>query len=295
MPPLEIIEVGPRDGLQNECANLTLVQRKTLIENLMHAGLKRIEVGACVSPQKVPQMAQSTELAQSIKPTANTSLSLLVPNQRGLDDALATRVGEIAVFTACSDGFTRANIGCDRATALARFKDLVSQAKQQKRRVRGYLSTIIECPYDGPTPPSDVVKSCEQLLAIGCDEISLGETLGVATPFQIQALLKQLLKHIPVDVLALHCHDTYGQALANVWVGLELGICKFDAAIAGLGGCPFAKGASGNLATEDLIYLLQSQGAVPEINLAELARIGKECCDWLGRETHSRAGTAILS
>ena len=222
-------------------------------------------------------------------------MSLLVPNQRGLDDALATSVGEVAVFTACSDGFTKANIGCDRVTAIARFRDLVAQAKQHKRRVRGYLSTIVQCPYDGPTHPDEVVKSCEQLLEIGCDEISLGETLGVATPVQMKGLLNRLLTHFPADVLALHCHDTYGQALANIWVGLELGIYKFDASVAGLGGCPFAKGASGNLATEDLVYLLQSQGAVPEINLAELARIGKECCDWLGRATHSRAGAALLS
>lgn len=293
MPDVEIIEVGPRDGLQNEAHPLSFHQRKVFIEDLASTGLKRIEIGACVSTKKVPQMAQSADLARALITPTDVDLSLLVANERGLQDALQTPVHEVAVFTACSDAFVQANIGCDVAASLARFTPLVQQAKKNNKRVRGYLSTIVCCPYEGAIPVKKVHQISQHLLSIGCDEVSLGETLGVATPDTMKALLTSLLLDIPAQQLALHCHDTYGQALANVWAALELGLHKFDTSVAGLGGCPFAPGASGNLATEDLVYSLQHSGILKQINLARLAQIGAACCQQLKRSNTSRVGQAL--
>ncbi len=295
MPEIEVIEVGPRDGLQNEKKTLSLLTRKQLIKDLIQTGIRRIEVGACVSPHKVPQMAQSAQLAKSLGALEHVQLSLLVANELGLDAALSTPVQEIAVFTACSDAFTQANIGCNVDTSIERFTPLVETAKTRGLFVRGYLSTIVRCPYQGNIKPKKVMQICHQLLQIGCDEIALGETLGVATPAQIKPLLHLLLTEIPANTLALHCHDTYGQALVNVATALDAGIEKFDASIAGLGGCPFAKGASGNLATEDLIYFLQGQGLALDINLHQLATVGKRCCQILNRMYTPRAGQAVLA
>lgn len=289
----EIVEVGLRDGLQNETTTLDADTRARWFNALGDAGLNRIEAGSFVSPKWVPQMADTDEVITRIQRRPNLSVETLVPNQRGLDAALAANVDRIAVFTAGSDAFTQNNINCTISESLERFAPIVEAANNAGIPVRGYISTIVACPYTGRIAPAAAADVTERLLNLGCDDISLGDTIGVARPREIDAVLDAILPSIPANRLALHCHDTYGQALANIHQGLNRGIRTFDSAVAGLGGCPYAQGASGNLATEDLLYLLEGQGLHTGVDLQAVCRIGNDICQTLDRRTPSKVAQAM--
>ncbi|WP_156993069.1 hydroxymethylglutaryl-CoA lyase [Aeromonas fluvialis] len=290
---VSLVEMGPRDGLQNETSPLALIQRLELIQRLADSGLQRIEVGAFVSPNKVPQMADSAALFQALPRKGPTRYGALVPNLQGLQAAIAARADEIGLFTACSDGFTRANIGISVEESLVRFAPLVQEARRLGIKVRGYLSTVIACPFDGPTRPKRVAAMAEQLLDLGCQEISLGDTIGVGTPGTVAPMLDAVLHEIPAGRLAVHFHDTYGQALANLLPALERGIRTIDCSVAGLGGCPYAPGASGNVASEEVVYLLHGLGMTTGVDLDKLAATGQWVSKQLGRPNGSRVGQAL--
>ncbi len=289
---VEIVEVGPRDGLQNEQTTLRLDDRIWLIERLSQAGLKRIEVGAFVSPQWVPQMANTAELCRKLfvdkKRTSKLRYSVLVPNLRGMSDAIAAGVKEIAVFGACSESFSLKNINCSIAESFSRFQDVIKVAKKNKIRVRGYLSTAFGCPYEGKVPFKRVLKLTEKMLDMGVFEVSIGDTIGVASPKQVKELVKPAMRIGGAKKLALHFHDTRGTALANVLSGLELGVKKFDSSVGGLGGCPYAKGASGNLATEDLVYMLTRMGEKTGVNLDTIMSMREPLEKMIGRKLPGR-------
>lgn len=288
-----LVEVGPRDGLQNEPRLLSLAQRLLLIKRLAESGLQRIEVGAFVSPKRVPQMADSAELFKALPRKGATRYGALVPNLQGLQAAIQARVDEIGLFTACSDGFTRANIGIGVEESLIRFAPLVAEARRLGIKVRGYLSTVIACPYDGPTRPKRVAALAERLLDLGCHEISLGDTIGIGTPGTVAPMLDAVLHEVPAGRLAVHFHDTYGQGLANLLPALERGIRTIDCSVAGLGGCPYAPGASGNVASEEVVYLLHGLGMSTGVNLDRLAATGQWVSELLGRPNGSRVGQAL--
>ncbi|WP_141689886.1 hydroxymethylglutaryl-CoA lyase [Aeromonas sp. EERV15] len=290
---VSLVEMGPRDGLQNEASPLALIQRLELIQRLADSGLQRIEVGAFVSAKKVPQMADSAALFQALPRKGPTRYGALVPNLQGLQAAIAARADEIGLFTACSDGFTRANIGISVEESLVRFAPLVQEARRLGIKVRGYLSTVIACPFDGPTRPKRVAAMAEQLLDLGCHEISLGDTIGVGTPGTVVPMLDAVLHEIPAGRLAVHFHDTYGQGLANLLPVLERGIRTIDCSVAGLGGCPYAPGASGNVATEEVVYLLHGLGMMTGVDLDKLAATGQWVSEQLGRPNGSRVGQAL--
>ncbi|MFC5708237.1 hydroxymethylglutaryl-CoA lyase [Aeromonas eucrenophila] len=290
---VSLVEMGPRDGLQNEIHILTLEQRLALIARLADSGLQRIEVGAFVSPKRVPQMADSGVLFERLPRKVPTRYGALVPNLQGLQAAIAARVDEIGLFTACSDGFTRANIGIGVEESLVRFAPLVAQARRLGIKVRGYLSTVIACPYDGPTRPKRVAALAERLLDLGCHEISLGDTIGVGTPGTVAPMLDAVLHEVPAGRLAVHFHDTYGQGLANLLPALERGIRTIDCSVAGLGGCPYAPGASGNVASEEVVYLLHGLGMSTGVDLDKLAATGQWVSEQLGRANGSRVGQAL--
>lgn len=264
MKKVTIVEVGPRDGLQNEAKTLSLETRLEFIRRLSKAGLKRIEVGAFVSPQWVPQMSSSGELIQLISKDADLSrpkifdaFSVLVPNMKGMEGALASGIREVAVFGACSESFSKKNINCTIDESFDRFKEVIVAAKKKKIKVRGYLSTAFGCPYEGHVEEKKVIELVKRLFKLGVYEVSVGDTIGVATPKQVESMLKKMKKVVPLKKIAMHFHDTRGTALANVVKSLELGVRTFDSSAGGIGGCPYAKGASGNLATDDLVYLLR--------------------------------------
>lgn len=257
---VKIVEVGPRDGLQNEKQPISFEQRKDFIVDLIHAGLKHIEVGSCVSAKWVPQMARSDELYATLPTDHGAQLSLLTPNLRGLESALAVGCKEVAVFTAASESFTQKNINCSIDESLEKFADVMALAKANDVKVRGYVSCIVDCPYEGAIAPRQVAKVVTQLFDMGCYEISLGETIGTATPDRVKQVWDACLSEMEAKYLAGHFHDTYGMAIANVYQSLQQGIRIFDSSLAGLGGCPYAKGAAGNVATEDLYYLLSRMG-----------------------------------
>lgn len=288
---VRICEVGPRDGLQNEARTLPLAMRLEFIRLLAASGERLIEAGACVSPQAVPQMQGSAALLRALhsEPLAGElhgcRLPVLVPNQRGLDDALAAGARDITVFTGVTDSFVRHNIRCSVAGSLARFAPLVQQAQARGVRVRGYLSVVFGCPYEGAVDPARVVPIAEALVAMGCEEVSLGDTIGVATPQQLRQVLPPLIASLGAARLAGHFHDTRGRALANVQAALELGLRSFDSSVTGLGGCPYAPGSPGNVATEALLGLLHGQGFVTGIDAGALAVAGRFIRDAL-------AGTA---
>lgn len=290
---VDLVEVGLRDGLQNETMPVDAATRARWFNALADAGLNRIEAGSFVSPKWVPQMADTDQVIAGIQRRPGLAIETLIPNQKGLDAALAADVDRVAVFTAASQAFTRKNINATIAESLERFAPLVKAASKAGIRVRGYISTVVACPYAGPIAPGAVAELTEHLLELGCDDISLGDTIGVARPRDIDALLDAVLPSLPSERLALHCHDTYGQALANILQGLSRGIRTFDSAVAGLGGCPYAKGASGNLATEDLLYLLQGQGLKTGVDLEAVCRIGRDICDTLNRHTPSKVAQAM--
>ncbi len=283
-----ITEVGPRDGLQNEKILLTTEQKLRFIHALSEAGFSQMEVTSFVNPKWVPQMADAEEVCKKIQKEKSLRYIALVPNLKGLEKAIATQVNAIAVFTAASESFTKKNINMTITESLGAFKGVIQTAKASGIWVRGYLSTCFACPYEGNISPSKVLEVSEKLLALGIDELSLGDTIGVATPNQIWKLLELLQKKIPLDKIALHFHDTRGTALANVLAGLQSGITKFDSSAGGLGGCPYAPGAAGNLASEDLVYMLHGMGIETGINLEKLVEASRQISKTLGRTLPGR-------
>lgn len=275
---IKIVEVGARDGLQNESAILKPAQKIKMIEDLFAAGLKKIEMGAFVSPKWVPQMADTDKVVKGLKKksklkSAFKDFSVLVPNVKGMELALKAGVQEVAIFGACSESFSKKNINCSIDESFERFADVVKMAKAHKVAVRGYLSTAFACPYDGATPPVKTAELTHRMLSLGVYEVSVGDTIGVATPKQVTEVMRAFGPQIPLEKIAMHFHNTRGTALANVLKSLELGVRIFDSSVGGLGGCPYAKGATGNLATEDLVYLLTGLGLETGVNLKALIKI----------------------
>jgi hydroxymethylglutaryl-CoA lyase len=290
---VKIVEVGPRDGLQNEAGPMLDANVKAnLIEQLAATGLRHIEAAAFVHPIWVPQMANSSEVLAQVKRLPHVSYSALTPNLRGLERALDAGVNEVAVFAAATEKFSQRNTNCSIAEGLARFEPVVKTALEAGLKVRGYVSVVIDCPYEGPVTPEAVAQISHQLQQMGCYEISLGDTIGTATPARMLDMLEAVQNYVPASQLAGHCHDTYGQALANVMVMLQAGVSSFDSSVAGLGGCPYAQGASGNLATEDLVYLLHGLKIETGVSLDQLVKVGHDISQLLGRPNASKAGIA---
>ena len=290
---VEITEVGPRDGLQNEKVVIPTASKVRFIEALVDAGARQIEVGSFVSPRWVPAMADTEAVFAGLKRVDGVRYLALVPNLRGFDRARAVGCNAVAVFTAASEGFARANINATIAQSLAGFRDLATRARAEHVALRGYISTVFACPYDGPTRPEQVVPIVEELLAMGCYEVSLGDTIGVGTPAHVERLLDVVLKAVPADKVVMHFHDTWGTGVANVARSLELGVRRFDASAGGLGGCPFAKVATGNVATEDVIYLLESLGYVSGYRLDAVVRAARELAMSLDHALVSRVNKAF--
>lgn len=290
---VSIVEVGPRDGLQNESAPIDLTARIRLVDDLAEAGLRTIETGSFVNPKWVPQMADSEAVFAGLTRRPGVRYSALTPNLRGFERALAAGADEVAVFAAASEGFSQRNINCSIAESLARFESVMEAARSAVRPVRGYVSCVLGCPYDGEVTPDAVLAVCRELLDMGCYEVSLGDTIGTGTAGSTQRLLDRLVPALGADRLALHFHNTYGQALANLLTGLGYGIRRLDSAVAGLGGCPYARGASGNVATEDLVYMLDGLGIETGINLPRLLKAGAAISRALGRAPASAVGRAL--
>ncbi len=291
---VSLIEVGPRDGLQNEATPLSIADKIQLIDALSKTGLSHIECGSFVSPKWVPQMAHSDAVLDGIVRQAEITYSALVPNQKGFENCVTHNPDEIAIFTAASNEFTQKNINCSITESLSRFEPIMRSAQTQKLPVRGYISTVFSCPYQGKVDPKAVLAVAKELLALGCYEISLGDTIGVGTPRQVAELLEVLLTDIPVDQIAVHFHNTYGQAIANISKALEYGVTRIDSAIAGLGGCPYAKGASGNIATEDVVYLLDGLGIQHGVDLERCIKVGRDICRKLNKPPPSLVNQAYL-
>ena len=289
---VKIVEVGPRDGLQNEKTPLTLADRKNLILDLMQTGLSSIEVGSCVSAKWVPQMADSDVLFANLPQDPNIQFSLLTPNLKGFESALAVGCKEVAVFTAASESFTRKNINCSIEESLEKFSEVMRQAKAHSIRVRGYVSCMVDCPYEGAIDPKQVAKVTQRLYDMGCYEVSLGETIGTATPDRVKKVWDACLAELDHSVLAGHFHNTYGMAIANIYQSLLQGIRVFDSSIAGLGGCPYAKGASGNVSTEDLYYLLSKMGFETGVRLEPLMQASRNISKVLQRDNPSNYANA---
>ena len=292
---VRVVEVGPRDGLQNEKTPLDAQDKIELIHALADAGVTTIESGSFVNPKWVPQMASSEEVFQGIQRKNGVTYSALTPNLKGFERALAVKADEVAVFGAASEAFAQKNTNCSIAESLERFKPVMEAAKAASIPVRGYMSCVVGCPYEGDIAPEKVLEVSRELLAMGCYEVSLGDTIGVGTAASVQRLLETLGKEIPMEKLAVHFHDTYGQALANILKSLEMGVATVDSSVAGLGGCPYAKGASGNVATEDVIYLLNGLGIEHGIDLDKLIDAGNAISDRLNRPNNSRVANAITA
>lgn len=290
---VRIIEVGPRDGLQNERQAIDIDTKIGLIERLVAAGVRNIEAASFVSPKWVPQMAGSAEVMRRVPRVPGVHYSVLAPNLKGLEAAMAGGCEEVAVFGAASESFSQRNINCSIHESLERFRSVVAMAKQNNLRVRGYVSCVLGCPYEGPIAPEKVAEVALMLHEMGCYEVSLGDTIGCGTPKATRLMLEACLRHIPASQLAGHYHDTYGMAIANVAASLELGLRTFDSSVSGLGGCPYASGASGNVATEDVVYLLQGLGYDTGIDLNKLVEAGAFISTALGRETSSRVARAM--
>ncbi|CRM71917.1 MULTISPECIES: hydroxymethylglutaryl-CoA lyase [Pseudomonas] len=289
---VRLVEVGPRDGLQNEAQPISVADKVQLVDALSAAGLSYIEVGSFVSPKWVPQMAGSAEVFAQIQRKAGVTYGALAPNLRGFEDALAAGVKEVAVFAAASEAFSQRNINCSINESLERFAPIMAAAKQHGISVRGYVSCVLGCPYEGEIAPEQVAMVARELYAMGCYEVSLGDTIGTGTAGATRRLFEVVGAHVPREKLAGHFHDTYGQAVANIYASLLEGITVFDSSIAGLGGCPYAKGASGNVATEDVVYLLNGLGIETGIDLEALIRAGQQISNVLGRPTGSRVAKA---
>jgi isopropylmalate/homocitrate/citramalate synthase len=293
MSRVRIVEVGPRDGLQNEPREVPTAIKVELIERLADAGLPSVEATAFVSPKWVPQMADHAEVLERVRRRPGVSYPVLTPNLKGFEAARAAGATEVAVFGAASEAFSRRNINCSIAESLERFRPVVAEAKKHGIRVRGYVSCVLGCPYEGEVDPGRVAEVAGALHEMGCYEISLGDTIGVGTPGKTRAMIEACARRVPLERLAGHYHDTYGQALANIYASLELGVSTFDSSIAGLGGCPYAAGASGNVATEDVVYMLNGLGAQTGVDLKALVGIGRWICGVLGREPASKVSKAL--
>jgi len=291
----KIVEVGPRDGLQNEAQTIALASKVHLIDDLAHAGNKVIEAGSFVNPKWVPQMADSEQVFAAIKRHTGVSYAALTPNLRGFERALAAGASEVAIFAAASEAFSQKNINCSISESLKRFEAVMSAAADNSVPVRGYVSCVLGCPYEGDIKPTVVDTVAGALLEMGCYEVSLGDTIGTGTAGSMANLLNTLLAKYEPDLLAVHCHDTYGQALSNILVALQHGVSTIDASVAGLGGCPYAKGASGNVATEDLVYMLNGLGIETGLDLTALIAAGNRISNTLGRENGSRVARALSS
>lgn len=292
---VKIVEVGPRDGLQNEAKLVPTATKIEFINQLSTTGLQVIEATSFVSPKWVPQLADAKEVYTAIEKKPGVAYPVLVPNITGLNQALAAGVREIAVFSTPSEEFSRHNTNCSVAESLARIAEVTEHAKRQHLRIRGYISCVLGCPYEGEISPQKVVAVAEKLIALGCDEISLGDTIGVGTPTKTQNLIAVVAEKIPLKQLAVHFHDTYGQALVNIYAALMSGISIVDSAISGLGGCPYAKGATGNVATEDVVYMLNGMGINTGVDLTKLIATGEFICHHLQRATQSKVARALLS
>ena len=291
----KIVEVGPRDGLQNEKQLVPSEIKIELIDRLAEAGLRAIEATAFVSPKWVPQMSDNATVMQCIERRTTTVYPVLVPNLQGFDAAIQAGATEVAIFAAASESFSQKNINCSITESLKRFEPILSSASALEIPVRGYVSCVVGCPYEGAIDPGQAAAVAGTLFEMGCYEVSLGDTIGVGTPASIQRLIESCGQQIPVAKLAGHYHDTYGMAIANIYASLEMGMATFDASVAGLGGCPYAKGASGNVATEDVVYLMNGLGIETGIDLAKLAGIGDWISSALNRPNGAKSGRAICA
>lgn len=292
---VRLVEVGPRDGLQNEKQPISTADKVRLVDDLSAAGVRYIEVGSFVSSKWVPQMAGSAEVFAQIRQKPGVTYAALAPNLKGLEAAIESGVSEVAVFAAASEAFSQKNINCSIDESLARFVPLMAAARESGVQVRGYVSCVLGCPYEGEIDPKRVAHVAHELFAMGCYEVSLGDTIGTGTPGKTRQLFDLVSRDVPRDKLAGHFHDTYGQALANIYASLQEGICTFDSSVAGLGGCPYAKGASGNVASEDVLYMLDGLGIETGIELDALVAAGQRISDVLGRANGSRVARARLS
>lgn len=290
-----MVEVGPRDGLQNEARAVPAAVKIALIEQLGDAGLTTIEAGSFVSPRWVPQMADTDAVMAGLARRPGVSYPVLVPNMKGYDAARAAAVDEIAIFAAASESFSQRNINCSIAESLERFAPVVAAAKRDGVKIRGYVSCVVDCPYEGAVAPAAAAEVAARLIALGCYEVSMGDTIGTATPARVEAMLAATSARLPVARLAVHFHDTYGQAIANILVALEHGVAVIDSAVAGLGGCPYAPGAAGNVASEDVLYLLDGLGVRTGVDLARLAAAGRFIVGVLGREPASKVARALAA
>jgi hydroxymethylglutaryl-CoA lyase len=290
---LRIVEVGPRDGLQNEKTPVGVADRIAFIEALVGAGLRTVEVGAFVSPKAIPQMVNSDSVLRGISHLPDSEFHVLVPNEKGYEVARAAGARVIAVFASASEGFSRANINCSVAESIERFKPVVIRAKADGIKVRGYVSCVLGCPFDGEVKPQAVVDVAKVLWELGCYEVSLGDTIGVGTPLKARHLLRAVAGAVPMASLAMHFHDTYGQALANLYAGMEQGARVIDSAAGGLGGCPYAPGATGNVATEDVVYMLEGLGIATGVDMQKLLAATNEVARLIGRPPVSRVAAAL--
>ncbi|GGF64035.1 hydroxymethylglutaryl-CoA lyase [Terasakiella brassicae] len=290
---VKIVDVGPRDGLQNEKEIVPTKAKVELIHRLADAGLPVVEAGSFVSPKWVPQMGDSAEIMKTITRKAGVSYPVLTPNMKGFEAAMAVNAQEVAIFGAASESFSQKNINCSIAESLARFEPIMAAAKEKNIAVRGYVSCVVGCPYEGDIAPEKVAEVAAKLYEMGCYEISLGDTVGVGTPGKVQDMLKAVSAVVPMEKLAVHFHDTYGQALANIYAALEMGVSVVDSSVAGLGGCPYAKGASGNVATEDVVYMLNGLGIETGVDLDKLCEAGRFISHVIGRAPASKVSLAL--
>jgi len=290
---VKMVEVGPRDGLQNEAVNVPAAAKIELIDRLTDAGLSVVEATAFVSPKWVPQMADNAQVMAGIRRKPGVSYPVLVPNRKGLDAALAAGCDEVVVFGAATEAFSKRNTNCTIDEGLARFSEVCAEALAHGIKVRGDISVCLGCPYEGDVKPAQVTRVARELYAMGCYEITIADTIGTGTPGKTRAVMEDVARHIPVEKLAGHFHDTYGQALANTLAALECGVATFDSSVAGLGGCPYAKGATGNVASEDVLYMLDGMGLETGVDMGKLMAAGAFICGVLDRPTLSRAARAL--
>ncbi|XP_064596877.1 hydroxymethylglutaryl-CoA lyase, mitochondrial-like isoform X2 [Liolophura sinensis] len=292
---VKVVEVGPRDGLQNEKEMVPTKVKVEFINKLSQAGLPVIEATSFVSPKWVPQMADHTEVLEAIERRSGVTYTVLTPNLKGFQSAVKAGADEVAIFGAASESFSRKNINCSIDESLKRFEEVTRAAKDSGVKVRGYVSCVLGCPYEGDIKPDKVAQVARQLYDMGCYEVSLGDTVGVGTPGAMREMLSVVSKQVPVEHLAVHCHDTYGQALANIFAALQMGVSVVDSSVSGLGGCPYAKGASGNVATEDVVYMLHGLAIKTGINIQKLIDAGNFISHALGRNTNSKVAQATKS
>lgn len=292
---VRIVEVGPRDGLQNEATPISSTTKIQLIHELAEAGVSYIESGSFVNPKWVPQMAGSEDVFSGINKKPGVQYAALTPNMKGYERAVAVGADEVAIFAAASEAFSQKNTNCSIAESLERFAPMLEAAKAAGLKVRGYVSCVVGCPYEGDISPQKVAEVAKALIDMGCYEISLGDTIGVGTPASVQTMLEAVIEKVPANKLAVHLHDTYGQALANIYAALQLGVAVIDSSVAGLGGCPYAKGASGNVATEDVVYMLNGLGIETGIDLNKLISSGHNICQAIGRSNGSKTANALLA